>query len=82
MFYISINNLIEYTTFNVALLLEIIFQGPGLAEEPGIAHMGGKTSTRLVDSCGMYLEADEMSIYEAWIRGNKQVTTRTTVFVN
>ena len=44
--------------------------------------MGGKTSTRLVDSCGMYLEADEMSIYEAWIRGNKQVTTRTTVFVN
>ena len=35
--------------------------------------MGGKTPTRLVDSCEMYLEADEMAIYEAWIKGNKQV---------
>ena len=37
--------------------------------------MGGKTPTRLVDSCEMYLEADEMAIYEAWIKGNKQVMT-------
>ena len=35
--------------------------------------MGGKTPTRLADSCGMYLEADEVAIYEAWIRGGKQV---------
>ena len=37
--------------------------------------MGGKTPTRLADSCEMYLEADEMAIYEAWIKGNKQVMT-------
>ena len=35
--------------------------------------MGGKTPTRLVDSCSMYLEADETAIYEAWVRGNKTV---------
>ena len=35
--------------------------------------MGGKTPTRLVDSCNMLLEADETAIYEAWIRGNKMV---------
>ena len=35
--------------------------------------MGGKTPTRLVDSCNMLLEADETAIYEAWVRGNKMV---------
>jgi hypothetical protein len=40
----------------------------------GVAHMGGKTPTRLSDSCEMYLEADEMAIYEVWIRGNKVVS--------
>ena len=40
----------------------------------GVAHMGGKTPTRLSDSCKVYLEADEMAIYDAWIRGNKTVT--------
>jgi len=45
--------------------------GPGLVGGSGVAHMGGKTPTRLSDSCEMYLEADEMAIYDAWIRGNK-----------
>jgi len=45
--------------------------GPGLAKSSGVAHMGGKTPTRLVDSCNMLLEADETAIYEAWVRGNK-----------
>jgi len=45
--------------------------GPGLSKSSGVAHMGGKTPTRLVDSCSMYLEADETAIYEAWVRGNK-----------
>lgn len=40
----------------------------------GVAHMGGKTPTRLSDSCEMYLEADEMAIYDVWIRGNKMVS--------
>ena len=49
--------------------------GPGLVGGAGVSHMGGKTPTRLKDSCEMYLEADEMAIYNAWIRGNKQVTS-------
>ena len=47
--------------------------GPGLLKEPGVSHMGGKTPTRLVDSCSVYLEADESAIYQAWIRGSKTV---------
>ena len=49
-------------------------KGPGLLGGPGVSHMGGKTPTRLMDSCDMYLEADEMAIYDVWVKGNKQVT--------
>ena len=67
------------TNFFKSLVLQNInhilswFQGPGLSKSSGVAHMGGKTPTRLVDSCSMYLEADETAIYEAWVRGNKTV---------
>ena len=62
-----------YYKLYITFILQLFIKGPGLVEEPGVAHMGGKTPTRLVDSCGMYLEADEMAIYESWLRANKQV---------
>ncbi len=40
-------------------------KGPGVWDEPGAAHMGGKTPIRLAELCSQYMDnLDEYSLYK------------------
>lgn len=47
-------------------------KGPGVFEEPGAAHMGGRLPFQLSEMCESYRESDESQIYQAWLKGGNE----------
>jgi hypothetical protein len=51
-------------------------KGPGIYDEPGVAHMGGRTPFRLADICRQIVSGDdvltESDLYEHWLVSNRK----------